>query len=72
VLSKISGILGTHGISIQSVHQKGRKSTGAVPVVMLTHLAKEANVKKALAEIRALDDVGDEPVLIRIEDEEMD
>ena len=72
VLSKISGILGTHGISIQSVHQKGRKSTGSVPVVMLTHLAKEANVKKALAEIRALDDVGDEPVLIRIEDEEMD
>ncbi|MGD8284897.1 MAG: homoserine dehydrogenase [Desulfobacterales bacterium] len=72
VLSKISGILGTHGISIQSVHQKGRKSTGAVPVVMLTHLAKEANVKKALTEIRALDDVGDEPVLIRIEDEEMD
>jgi homoserine dehydrogenase len=39
---------------------------------MLTHLAKEANVKKALTEIRALDDVGDEPVLIRIEDEEMD
>jgi len=72
VLSKISGILGTHGISIQSVHQKGRKSTGSVPVVMLSHLAKEANVKKALTEIRALDDVGDEPVLIRIEDEEMD
>jgi len=72
VLSKISGILGTHGISIQSVHQKGRKSTGSVPVVMLTHLAKEANVKQALTEIRALDDVGDEPVLIRIEDEEMD
>ena len=27
VLSKISGVLGNHGISIQSVQQKGRKTT---------------------------------------------
>jgi homoserine dehydrogenase len=44
VLSTISGILGEYGISIQSVQQKGRKSTGAVPVVMLTHRAREADV----------------------------
>ena len=72
VLSKISGILGTHDISIQSVHQKGRKTDGSVPVVMLSHLAKEADVKQALTEIKALEVVSDEPVLIRIEDEEMD
>lgn len=70
VLSKISGILGNYGISIQSVHQKGRKVNGSVPIVMLTHLAKEADVKKALLEISALDVVGDTPVLIRIEDED--
>ena len=68
VLSKISGVLGNYGISIKSVHQKGRKSHGAVPIVMLTHIAKEANVKKALAEISRLDVVSDKPVLIRIED----
>jgi homoserine dehydrogenase len=72
VLSTISGILGKYGISIQSVHQKGRKTSGSVPVVMLSHLAKEADVKQALREISALDMVSDEPVLIRIEDDQMD
>lgn len=70
VLSKISGILGENEISIKSVHQKGRKIGGLVPIVMLTHRAKEADVKKALAEISVLDIVGNKPVLIRIEDED--
>ncbi|MFH1103227.1 MAG: homoserine dehydrogenase [Pseudomonadota bacterium] len=69
VLSKISGVLGNYGISIKSVHQKGRKTNGSVPVVMLSHLAKEENVIKALSEIASLDVVEDRPVLIRIEDE---
>lgn len=68
VLSKISGILGTHGISLKSVHQKGRKSGGAVPIVMMTHLAKESNVQAALSEIYRLEVVSDIPALIRIED----
>ena len=72
VLSTISGILGKYNISIQSVHQKGRKTNGSVPVVMLSHLVKEADVKQALSEISALDVVSDGPVLIRIEDDEMD
>jgi len=70
VLSKISGVLGSHGISIQSVQQKGRKINGSVPVVMVSHLAKEADVQKAMSEISSLDIVDDRPVLIRIEDED--
>jgi homoserine dehydrogenase len=70
VLSKISGILGDLGISIKSVHQKGRKTKGPVPIVMLTHLAKEADVQKAMAKITDLAVVKDRPVLIRIEDED--
>ena len=35
VLSKISGVLGQHGISIYSVIQKGRELDCSVPVVML-------------------------------------
>jgi homoserine dehydrogenase len=70
VLSKISGILGDFGISIKSVHQKGRKTKGPVPLVMLTHLAKEADVQKAMAKITDLDVVKDRPVLIRIENED--
>ena len=69
VLSKVSGILGDLGISIKSVHQKGRKTKGPVPIVMLTHLAKEADVQKAMAKITDLAVVKDRPVLIRIEDE---
>jgi homoserine dehydrogenase len=67
VLSAVAGILGRHGISIKSVHQKGRKTDGAVPIVMLTHQAMEANVQEALAEIARLEVVGSKPVLIRIE-----
>jgi homoserine dehydrogenase len=72
VLSKISGILGSHDISIQSVQQKGRKADGSVPVVMVSHLAKEADVQEAIAEIDDLDVVGEKTVLIRIEDEQLD
>jgi len=67
VLSKISGILGDHGISIKSVHQTEQKLNGAVPIMMLTHIAKEAEVKKALAKISSLDVITDKPVVIRIE-----
>ncbi|MGC9141320.1 MAG: homoserine dehydrogenase [Caldimicrobium sp.] len=56
VLSKIAGILGKYGISIASVVQIGRqKRKGAVPIVMLTHEAKEERVERALAEIDTLE-----------------
>ncbi|MBW2366649.1 MAG: homoserine dehydrogenase [Deltaproteobacteria bacterium] len=69
VLSKITGILGNHDISLKSIHQKGRKTKGPVPIVMFTHRAKEVSVKQALAQLNELDVVTDEPMLIRIEDE---
>ncbi len=69
VLSQVAGILGSYGISIKSVHQKGRNPQEGVPVIIITHLAKEFEVKKALKEISALDIVLEKPVLIRIEDE---
>ena len=69
VLSRISGILGESGISIKSVHQKGRRSEGPVPIIMLTHQAREADMKRALKTIADLDMVAEKPMLIRIEDE---
>ncbi len=68
VLAKIAGILGAYFISLKYVTQKGLSSNGSITIVMLTHLAKEEDVKKALSEISALDVVTDIPVLIRIED----
>ena len=70
VLSKIAGILGAHDISIKTVHQVGRKLDGGVPLFMLTHMAKEAHVQAALKEISALAVSTEDPVLIRIEEEQ--
>ena len=71
VLSTIAGVFGKHGISLQSVHQKGRKTDGAVPLVMLTHRARERDVQQALTQIGSLDVVAAKPVLIRIEDDSL-
>jgi len=68
VLSKISGILGENNISIKSVHQKSRKTNGKVPVVMITHIAKEAWVQKALKQISKTDSIVGDPIVIRIEE----
>lgn len=69
VLSKISGILGKNDISISAVIQKGRQVNGAVPVVMMTHEAKEENVHQALREINRLGVILGKTVYIRVENE---
>jgi len=67
VLSRISGILGKNGISISSVIQKGRQVNGVVPIVMMTHEAKEKNVHRALKEIDRLNIILGETMFIRVE-----
>jgi homoserine dehydrogenase len=69
VLSKISGILGKNEISISAVIQKGRQVNGAVPVVMMTHEAKEKNVHRALNEIDRLGVILGKTMFIRVENE---
>lgn len=71
VLSKISGILGDHNISLATVIQKDRKLDGAVSVVMTTHVCREADVRNALRKIDCLDVVQGETVRLRIEDEKL-
>jgi homoserine dehydrogenase len=68
VLSRISGILGKNDISISSVIQKGRQVNGAVPVVMMTHEAKEKNVYRALKAIDRLGVILGKTMFIRVED----
>ncbi|TAN43384.1 MAG: homoserine dehydrogenase [Nitrospirae bacterium] len=72
VLSTISGILGKYHISIISVIQKGRHLGKAVPLVVLTHLAKEKDVTGALREINRLPVVAGKTVCIRVEGRETD
>jgi len=70
VLSKISGILGNYNISIASVIQKGRRIGEAVPLVVLTHQAKERDVRHAIKEIDLLQVVMDKTVFIHVEGRE--
>jgi homoserine dehydrogenase len=67
VLSKISGILGNYNISIAQVIQKGRKLGEAVPLVVLSHEAKERDVRQALEEIDRLQVVMGKTTFIRVE-----
>jgi homoserine dehydrogenase len=67
VLSKIAGVLARHHISIASCIQKGRKIKGSVPVVMQTHEAREADVRKAVAGIEKLKLITAPAVRVRIE-----
>ncbi len=55
VLAQISGILGENKISIAKVIQKGRGIKESVPIVMLTHEAREANLRSALQKIDKLE-----------------
>ena len=68
VLSKISGILGDHCISIESMIQKGRGEKGkAVSLFMMCHLSSEGNIQNALKEIEQLDVICAKSNLIRVE-----
>lgn len=67
VLSRISGILGSHNISIESMIQKGRKKEKAVPLVMMIHEAREKDMVRAMKEIKRLNTVSGNPMYIRVE-----
>ena len=69
VLAKIAGCLGEHNISIQSMIQPERHKVDSVPIVLMTHAAKEANVAAALKKIEMLDIVTEPTRLIRVEND---
>jgi len=68
VLARIAGALGTHSISIESMIQTARSSSETVPIVIMTHEAREQDVRLALAEIDSFDVIREQTKLIRIED----
>ncbi len=68
VLAKISGVLAKFDISIASVTQKEKLKVETVPVVMITHEAKEKSMRQALNIINRLDGIKEESVAIRMEE----
>ena len=68
VLGQITGRLGQHGISIASVyqHEAGDGPGQTLPLVIMTHLAKESDAAAAVAQIAEMPTVGDSPERLRI------
>ena len=67
VLSRITGVLGRHNISIASFLQRGRMAGSKVPIFLLTHEALEKNLRMAIAVIDRMDVILEPTRFIRIE-----
>jgi homoserine dehydrogenase len=69
VLTRISGVLGDSKISIASMIQPERQEGERVPIVIMTHDARESDIRSALKEIDNLPAVQENSRFIRIENE---
>jgi homoserine dehydrogenase len=67
VLARIASILSVCSISIASVIQRGRRKKGVVPIVLMTHRAREKAMERAIARIDRLDVVRGKCLRIRVE-----
>jgi homoserine dehydrogenase len=68
VLGKLATSLGKHNVSIEQMVQEGHQTGAPVWVVVLTHPAREGDVREALREIDGLDVVAAPTRLLRIEE----
>ena len=68
VLANITRILAEHGISVDSLRQSTPKE-GAAQIRMVTHSAKDSDLRRAIAVIDALDTVREVNSVIRVESE---
>ena len=68
VMSDITRILASHGVSIESLVQKASQENDTnVPIVMLTHVAPASVINEAVAEMTALENVQPDFALLRVE-----
>ena len=69
VLEKVAGVFAANGISIASVVQKEKNEDDAtVPLIIMTHKAKEAGMKQSLAALAAFPFIKGDVTVIRVED----
>lgn len=69
VMGRLAGALGSAGVSIEQIVQEGEPQEGGAPVdvVMVTHRAREGDVRAALAEIERASVLLSPARLLRIE-----
>lgn len=68
VLSQVAGIFGNNGVSIAAMMQKQTEEEdhGSVPLVFIIHETNEHSMKKAIDEIKNLEDVVEVVSLLRV------
>jgi homoserine dehydrogenase len=67
VIADVAGALRDSGVSLESMLQHGRAPGESVPIVLVTHDARESQMRLAMDRIERLDTVLERPSLIRIE-----
>lgn len=67
VLAKIASAFGKHGVSIASVRQQG-ESKDNVPLILITHKAKEISLRRAIEELGDIPEVISVANTIRVEE----
>ncbi len=69
VLAAAAKVFSENDVSLRSVIQEGTRARDAVNLIFVTHAAREKNIRKALADLAAAEDmlIG-EPTVIRVED----
>lgn len=67
VIADVTAVFRDEEVSIESMIQRARSETEAVPVVLNMHECEEEAMQRALSRIATLDSVVEEPTMIRIE-----
>ena len=67
VIADVTAVFRDEQVSIESMIQRARSETEAVPVVLNMHECEEAAMQRALSRIAELDSVVEAPTMIRIE-----
>ena len=69
VLASAAEVFARNDVSLRSVVQEGTAERDAVNLIFVTHTAREKNIRAALSELSAMDDMLlAEPTVIRVED----
>ena len=66
VVGQIGMIFGNHGVSINSLTQRGNNPDGSASITLLTHTVKEAKIQKALDEIKKTNSIKQIENVIRV------
>ena len=67
VIADITAAFRDENVSIESMIQRSRSTTEAVPVILNLHDCKESEIQRSLSKISTLNTVIEQPTMIRIE-----